>query len=74
MGVIAGIVFLGVEIQQSTAVTRSVAAQEISNTSVEFFMRIAENPDLARVVEPRLLGSLRIPTRLQRNPSTYHRC
>ncbi len=50
VGVIAGIVFLGVEIQQSTAVTRSVAAQEISNTSVEYFMRIAENPDLARVV------------------------
>jgi len=50
VGVIAGIVFLGVEIQQNTAVTRSVAAQEISNTSVEYFMRIAENPDLARVV------------------------
>ncbi len=50
LGVIAGIVFLGVEIQQNTAVTRSVAAQEISNTSVEFFMRVAENPDLARVV------------------------
>jgi hypothetical protein len=51
LGVIAGIVFLGVEIQQNTAVTRSAAAQEISNVSVEFFMRVAENSDLARVVK-----------------------
>ncbi len=51
LGVIAGIVFLGLEIQQNTAVTRSAAAQEISNASVEFFMRVAENSDLARVVK-----------------------
>ena len=51
LGVIAGIVFLGVEIQQNTAVTRSAAAQEISNASVEFFMRVAENSDLARVIK-----------------------
>ncbi len=50
LGVIAGIVFLGIEIQQNTAVTRSAASQEISNASVEFFMRVAENSDLARVV------------------------
>ena len=50
LGVIAGIVFLGVEIQQNTAVTRSAAALDISNASGEFFMRVAENPDLAKVV------------------------
>ena len=50
LGVIAGIVFLGIEIQQNTAVTRSAVSQEISNASVEFFMRVAENSDLARVV------------------------
>ena len=51
LGVIAGIVFLGVEIQQNTAVTRSAAAQDISDRSAEFFMRVAENSELARVVK-----------------------
>ena len=65
LGVIAGIVFLGIEIQQNTSVTRSIAAQEISNTSVEFFMRVAESPDLARVVmvaekDPGALSELEI--------------
>ena len=51
LGVLAGIIFLAIEIQQNTDVTRSTTAQEISNTSVEFFMRVAESPDLARVIK-----------------------
>ena len=51
LGVVAGLVFLGREIQQNTAVTRSAVAQDISNVSVDFFMRVAENPELAKAVK-----------------------
>jgi hypothetical protein len=51
IGVIAGIIFLGIEIRQNTSVTRSAASQEISGAQVDFFMRVAESPDLARVVK-----------------------
>lgn len=48
-GVIAGIIFLAVEINQNTEVTRSSTEMDIAYMSVDFFMRIAESPELARV-------------------------
>jgi len=50
LGVLAGIIFLAVEIRQNTAVPQSTTAHEISYSSLDFFMRVAESPDLARVV------------------------
>jgi len=49
IGVIAGIVFLAFEIRQNTEVAVSSAELEVSNLQTEFHMRLAENPDLARL-------------------------
>jgi hypothetical protein len=51
LGVLGGIIFLAIEIQQNTAVTRSMSAHEIADSSLDFFMRVAENPDLAKLVK-----------------------
>jgi hypothetical protein len=47
LGVVAGIVFLAIEIQQNTAVTQSSVEQEITSSRIDFAMRIAENEDFA---------------------------
>ena len=49
IGVIAGIVFLAMEIRQNTEVAVSSAELEVSNLQTEFHLRVAENPSLARL-------------------------
>ena len=49
IGVIVGIFFLAFEIRQSTEVAISSAELDISNLQTEFHIRLAENPDLARL-------------------------
>ena len=47
-GVIIGLIFLALEINQNTEVARSAVDAEITTLSTEFHMRLAENPALAR--------------------------
>ena len=49
LGVIAGIVFLAIELRQNTEATISSAELDVTNLQTEFHMRLAENADLARV-------------------------
>ena len=48
-GVIAGIIFLAIELRQNTEATISSAELDVTNLQTEFHMRLAENADLARV-------------------------
>ena len=50
LGVVIGIIFLIIEIQQNTAVTRSAAEMEFTNMGVDTFMRVAESPEYAKVM------------------------
>lgn len=50
IGVIVGIVFLALQINQSTEVARSAVDLEVTTIGSDFHMRVAENPVLARVV------------------------
>ena len=50
IGVVIGLVLLIIEIRQNTEVARSTAELEVSNLQTEFFMRLAGNPDLSRIV------------------------
>lgn len=49
IGVIAGIVFLAVELRQNTAVTIGSAELEVTNLQTEWHLRLAENAELARL-------------------------
>ena len=49
VGVIAGIVFLAVEIRTATTAGQSASILELSNASREGLLAIASDPDLARV-------------------------
>jgi hypothetical protein len=48
VGVLIGLIFLVLEINQNTEVARSAVDLELATMSTEFHMRVAENPDLAR--------------------------
>ncbi len=48
LAVVASLVFVGLEIRQNTAAQRSQTRQAISDTSVDFLLRIAENPEFER--------------------------
>ena len=47
-GVLIGLIFLVLEINQNTEVARSAVDLELATMSTEFHMRVAENPGLAR--------------------------
>ena len=49
IGVIAGIVFLGIEIRDSTRATQAASIQSASELDHEFLMRVGEDPDLAKL-------------------------
>lgn len=48
VGVLIGLIFLVLEINQNTEVARSAVDLELATMSTEFHMRVAENPGLAR--------------------------
>ncbi len=50
VGVIVGLVFLALQIRQSTEVARSSVDMEVTTIGADFHLRVAENPALARVV------------------------
>ena len=49
-GVIGGLIFLGVEIQQNTNTTRATAIQEATNVARQQLLMLAMDPDLMRLV------------------------
>jgi hypothetical protein len=46
LGVIAGIVFLGIEINQNTASNQSAVRQSMAQSEVDLLFFVSENPDL----------------------------
>lgn len=50
VGVIVSLLYLALQIRQSSNVTRSATRQAISTTQIELVMRIAENPDLRATI------------------------
>lgn len=57
VGVIAGIVFLGIEIRQNSSIARASAFQENVRSLVDFRQNIAESEDLARLWSHYLNGT-----------------
>ena len=49
-GVIAGLIFLGLEIRQNTIATQASAIQESTNVARQQLLMFATNPDLAELV------------------------
>ena len=47
VAVVASLVFVGLEIRQNTAAQRSQTRQAISDAAYDWFMRMAESPDLS---------------------------
>ena len=48
-GVIAGLIFLGLEIQQNTIATKATAIQESTNVARQQLLMLATNPDLVEL-------------------------
>jgi len=49
VGVLAGLLFVGVEIRNNTAVARAETRREVAAQNIEMVMRIAEDEDLMRL-------------------------
>ena len=49
-GVIAGLIFLGLEIRQNTIATQASAIQESTNVARQQLLMFATNPDLAELI------------------------
>ncbi len=51
LGLIAGLVFVGVEIQQTTVATRAATVQQIKDAWLELNLTLASSPELAAAFE-----------------------
>ena len=49
VGVVGGLIFLGVEIQQNTNAVRASALQESTNVARQQLLTIASDPDISRI-------------------------
>ena len=56
LGVIAGLVFLAIEINQSTQVTIAAASQELTNQSLEYFSLGMDNQVISRAQHKQSVG------------------
>ena len=56
LGVVAGLVFLAVELSQNTKATIAAASDELTNQSLEFFSLGIDNQVLARALHKQSMG------------------
>ncbi len=61
LAVVAGLVFVGVELRQNTAAQRSETRQAMADAAQEFSLRVAESPTLSRVWTDFLSGAGDVP-------------
>lgn len=49
IAIVGSLIFVGIEIQQNSAIARLEASQRASDQTIEIVMSIAENPELSRI-------------------------
>ena len=64
ISVVAGLVFVGVEIHQNTAIARAATRQALSASSSEFVLVAATNDELGRQIDKWLFGEEGVPVTL----------